>query len=135
MDQITSDDIAVALQRLIDNRPGVVRRFYQSFTFRSEMSGLPESGPADKALNEILAGLLSSTYDVHNIDFGEDSEHLEPTTAFLGTLLASVRHLQTTHPLTLVLFSKHLSSRNCTIEAALVSLFAAYVRNQEVYPY
>jgi hypothetical protein len=135
MDRINADNLALALQQVIGQRPDIMRRFYQSFRFRARMLDLPEAGSIEKALDRILAGLLSSTFDPCNTELTSDSEVLEVPKAFLETLLSVAGQLQTTHPIALVMFAKHLASHSCTVEQALVSLFALYVRNQSVYPY
>lgn len=133
---VIAEELASAFHELIRGKPGVVEQFWQSFARRAKKADLPESGTEAWALENVLAGLLSSTFQVQkHANFAQSTSDPRIPESFLRTLDSALERLPHTHPLSLLLFKKHVLSRGCTAEQGLTFLLCKYAANEAVYPY
>jgi len=128
-----AEDVISGFHGLLRRDPELVEGFVAAFNRRGEFAGLPEKGGLAGGLEEVLTGLLSSVFTIHEIQLS--SSYVEVSDSFVQSFDAAVRKLVSRRPIVLLLFKKHLFRRKCNAEVALKALLRDYVVNAEAYPY
>ena len=126
-------EVEQALTALLQHNPTAVWEFEQTFHDRSHLPGFIESGRGSRGIEGALEELLSTRFRV-----GSQSSNLSgnlPNDEFVTNLRLAVQKLAHERPLPLLVLKKNQLRASCSLEDALIALFADYHRRARAYPY